>query len=112
VVIAGPPNVGKSSLVNKLLGYDRAIAYDQPGTTRDVLAATTTLDGWTIELLDTAGIHDTDESIEWAGVLRARGEVQSADAVLIVVDALSGWSTEHEAIAALTRDPIRVWNKM
>ncbi|WP_417745371.1 GTPase [Rosistilla oblonga] len=111
VVIAGPPNVGKSSLLNRLLGYDRAIAYDQPGTTRDVLSARTTLGGWTIELRDTAGIHETAEAIEREGVQSARREVQSADAVLIVVDASVGWTPEHDEIAKLVPNPIRVWNK-
>ncbi|QDV68353.1 tRNA modification GTPase MnmE [Rosistilla carotiformis] len=111
VVIAGPPNVGKSSLLNRLLGYDRAIAYDQPGTTRDVLSASTTLGGWTIELRDTAGIHETDEAIEREGVQSARREVQSADAVLVVVDASIGWTIQHDEIAKLVSDPIRVWNK-
>lgn len=112
VVIAGPPNVGKSSLMNQLLGYDRAIAYDQPGTTRDVLSALTTLDGWTVEFRDTAGIHETEEAIEREGVRSARREVQSADAVVIVVDAAVGPTAEHKQIAALVEQPIYVWNKV
>ncbi len=58
VVIAGPPNVGKSSLINAILGYQRAIVFDQPGTTRDVVTALTALDGWPIEFSDTAGLRE------------------------------------------------------
>ena len=59
-MIAGPPNVGKSSLLNALLGYRRAIVFDQPGTTRDVVTSTTAIDGWPVELSDTAGLRSSD----------------------------------------------------
>ncbi len=87
VVLAGPPNVGKSSLVNALVGYDRAIVYDQPGTTRDVVTTTTAIEGWPIQLSDTAGLRETDEPIEAAGVMLARQRLLSADLVLAVVEA-------------------------
>lgn len=88
VVLAGPPNVGKSSLINALVGYRRSITMDQPGTTRDVLEARTMLDGWPIRLSDTAGIRDNASSpIEAAGIEAARNELASADLVLWVEDA-------------------------
>src|SRR5262249_19824288 len=59
VTIAGPPNVGKSSLLNALAGFERAIVFDQPGTTRDVLTVLTAIDGWPIELADTAGWRES-----------------------------------------------------
>lgn len=88
VVLAGPPNVGKSSLINALVGYRRSITMDEPGTTRDVLEARTMLDGWPIRLSDTAGIRDNAASpIEAAGIEAARNELASADLVLWVEDA-------------------------
>ncbi|QDT01454.1 GTPase [Adhaeretor mobilis] len=87
VVIAGRPNVGKSSLINALLGYQRAIVFDQPGTTRDVVTATTALDGWPVELIDVAGLRTTQEPLEAAGVELARKSIATADLVLWVVEA-------------------------
>ena len=86
VAIAGRPNVGKSSLINALLGYQRAIVFDQPGTTRDVLTAETAIDGWPVRLADTAGMSDTDEPLEAAGVSRAREQLAQADLTLWVLD--------------------------
>ncbi|MCH8828094.1 MAG: 50S ribosome-binding GTPase [Planctomycetes bacterium] len=86
VVIAGPPNVGKSSLINALVGFDRAIVFDQPGTTRDVVTAETAFDGWPVELCDTAGIRETDEELESAGILRARKTLQEADCRVLLLD--------------------------
>jgi tRNA modification GTPase len=68
VVLAGPPNVGKSSLINALAGYERAIVSPVPGTTRDVVTLTTAIDGWPVELADTAGLRTTDDELESAGV--------------------------------------------
>lgn len=91
VVLAGPPNVGKSSLINRLLGYERAIVFDQPGTTRDVVSATTALDGWAIELSDTAGLRESSDALEQAGVDRARAQIERADLVVLVdVDGETG----------------------
>jgi len=87
VVIAGEPNVGKSSLINALVGYDRAIVFDQPGTTRDVVSATTAIDGWPVELSDTAGLHHTSDTIETAGIALARERLADADLVVWVLDA-------------------------
>lgn len=87
VVLAGAPNVGKSSLINALLGYGRSIVFDMPGTTRDVVSALTAFDGWPVELSDTAGIRDTADTLEAAGVARAAQQLLAADLVLWVTDA-------------------------
>jgi tRNA modification GTPase len=87
VVIAGKPNAGKSSLLNRLAGEEIAIVADLPGTTRDVLRQTLDLDGLTINLIDTAGLRSTTDVIEAEGVRRARGEIGRADMVLYLVDA-------------------------
>jgi tRNA modification GTPase len=88
VVIAGRPNVGKSSLINALVGYERAIVFDQPGTTRDVVTASTVIDGWPIMLSDTAGLHGSDDELEKAGMELARERLATADLVLWVLDAI------------------------
>jgi tRNA modification GTPase len=87
VAIAGRPNVGKSSLINALVGYQRAIVFDQPGTTRDVLSAETAVDGWPVRLTDAAGIRATTDPLEAEGVARARTQLSQADLVLWVLDA-------------------------
>ncbi len=88
IAISGPPNVGKSSLLNRLLGYDRAIVHDQPGTTRDVLRAATAIGGWPVELADTAGVRETQHAVEAAGIARAHSTARTADLVLLVNDVL------------------------
>jgi tRNA modification GTPase len=100
VAIAGPPNAGKSSLVNALVGYQRSIVWDVPGTTRDVLSAQTAIDGWPVELLDTAGLRSSTDPLEAAGVERAREASASADLVLIVVDQNATWSLENDRLVA------------
>lgn len=90
VVITGPPNAGKSSLLNAMVGYQRAIVFDQPGTTRDVVTATTAIEGWAVELLDTAGLRRAAEGLESAGMQLARQELSQADLVLLVGEA-STW---------------------
>jgi tRNA modification GTPase len=87
VVLTGPPNVGKSSLINALVGYERAIVFDQPGTTRDLVTATTAIDGWAVELVDTAGLRAATSGVEQAGIELAREAIASADLVLRVNDA-------------------------
>lgn len=89
VVLAGPPNVGKSSLVNALVGYRRAIVYDQPGTTRDVVSVRTAIEGWPVELSDTAGLRASSDPLEVAGVRLAEEILRTADAVVFVLDATS-----------------------
>jgi tRNA modification GTPase len=86
VVIAGPPNVGKSSLFNALLGRRRAIVTDVPGTTRDALEAVTEAQGWPIRLIDTAGLRETRETIEQLGIEVSRQYLKDADVVLACGD--------------------------
>jgi tRNA modification GTPase len=87
VVIAGKPNAGKSSLLNRLAGYEAAIVTDIPGTTRDVLRERIHLDGMPLHVIDTAGLRDTHDPIEAEGVRRAHAEILKADRLLYVVDA-------------------------
>jgi tRNA modification GTPase len=86
-VIYGAPNVGKSSLLNLLLGYERAIVNSRPGTTRDVLEETVNLRGIPVRLMDTAGVRDTDDEIEREGIERTRRALERADLVLHLFDA-------------------------
>ena len=87
VVIAGKPNAGKSSLLNKLVGDEIAIVTDQPGTTRDVLRQQIHLDGLPLNLIDTAGLRRTADVVEAEGVRRALAELERADRVLYMLDA-------------------------
>ena len=87
VVIAGPPNAGKSSLLNRLAGYDAAIVTSIPGTTRDVLRERIHLDGMPLHVLDTAGLREVGDLVEEEGMRRAQAEMQRADRVLFVIDA-------------------------
>jgi len=86
VVLAGRVNAGKSSLMNALLGRNRAIVTDQPGTTRDYLEESINLDGLNIRLADTAGIRKTDDAIEAAGLEKGRELMEQADLVLLLAD--------------------------
>jgi tRNA modification GTPase len=87
VVIAGPPNVGKSSLLNAIAGYQRAIVSPMPGTTRDVVTINTAIDGWPVHIVDTAGLRETQDELESAGVALAGAAIDSADLILAVSDA-------------------------
>lgn len=87
VVLAGRPNAGKSSLLNRLAGYDAAIVTAIPGTTRDVLRERIDIDGLPLHVLDTAGLRDAGDEVEAEGVRRATAEMSRADRVLFVVDA-------------------------
>ncbi len=86
VVLAGRPNVGKSSLINALVGYERSIVFDQPGTTRDVVTAETVFDGWPICLSDTAGQRGSADELESSGIARAREALSVADCPVLVID--------------------------
>jgi tRNA modification GTPase len=86
VVLAGMPNVGKSSLLNALLGFDRAVTSSIPGTTRDLVAATLVWNGFPFEFIDTAGIHESEHPIEQAGMQQARHAYRNADVVLGLID--------------------------
>ena len=88
--IVGRPNVGKSSLLNALLEENKAIVTDIPGTTRDVVEAYLNVDGIPFQLLDTAGIRETDDVVERIGVERSKSSIEEADLVLMLVDSNAG----------------------
>jgi len=112
VVLTGRPNVGKSSLINALLGYRRALVYHQPGTTRDVLTAVTAVDGWPIELADTAGQCTATDPIEAAGIERADDRLDTADAVVIVLDASQPLHADDRRLMARYASALPVYNKI
>ncbi|MEN9245609.1 MAG: tRNA uridine-5-carboxymethylaminomethyl(34) synthesis GTPase MnmE [Thermostichales cyanobacterium SRBZ-1_bins_19] len=113
VAIVGQPNVGKSSLLNLWSGQDRAIVTDLPGTTRDVVESHLVVKGIPVLLLDTAGIRATQDRVEGLGVERARALAREADLVLLVVDAVRGWTEGEEEIYGLIaqRPHLLVLNK-
>ena len=100
-VIVGKPNAGKSSLMNILLDEDRAIVTDIAGTTRDALQESVRLGGLMLNLIDTAGIHNTEDTVEKIGVDRAKQYIEQADFILFVVDGSEEWSDEDEQILPL-----------
>jgi tRNA modification GTPase len=115
VVLAGQPNVGKSSLLNLLAGRDAAIVTDIPGTTRDTVGEFIQLDGLPLHVIDTAGIRAPGDAVERLGVERAWSAIDSADALLLVVDHRTGLDeADREIIARLPAGvaPIVVHNKI
>ena len=98
VVIAGRPNVGKSSILNRLLKEDRAIVTAVPGTTRDVIEESIDLGGVMIHLVDTAGIRDTDDVVECEGIKRSRSAQQEADLQIIVIDGSAPLTNEDRGL--------------
>ena len=86
LVIAGKPNAGKSSLLNALSGYDAAIVTDIPGTTRDIVNETIDIDGLPVHIVDTAGLRDSDDTVEKIGIERALRAIEEADHTLLVCD--------------------------
>lgn len=106
VVIAGRPNVGKSSLLNRLAGDDTAIVTDIPGTTRDVLRTQLQIDGLPITVIDTAGLRESADPVEREGVRRAREAITCADRVLLVVDDRDGVGEgDRQLLATLPPGP-------
>ncbi len=103
-VILGKPNAGKSTLLNALTGSHRAIVTDIPGTTRDILEEIVVVDGITLNIVDTAGIHDTDDVVEKIGVKKAVDEVDSADLCLFVADASRKLDEDDKNIIELLKD--------
>ncbi|HTQ74825.1 MAG TPA: tRNA uridine-5-carboxymethylaminomethyl(34) synthesis GTPase MnmE [Burkholderiales bacterium] len=115
VVLAGQPNVGKSSLLNRLAGEDLAIVTEIPGTTRDAVRQTIQIEGVPMSIIDTAGLRDTHDPVEAIGVARAWETIAQADAMLLIVDAREGVTAADEMIArklpgGLT--PVTVFNKI
>lgn len=100
-VIVGKPNVGKSSLLNVLVGSNRAIVTDVAGTTRDIIEEQVNLNGITLNMVDTAGIHETDDIVEKIGVDRAKEYLENADLILYVIDSSQQLSEEDYHIAKM-----------
>ena len=98
LAIVGRPNVGKSSLFNRLLERERAIVTAMPGTTRDVVSERLSLDGIPVELVDTAGLRETQDEAEAIGVRKAREVLADADLVLVVIDASAGLRDDERAL--------------
>lgn len=113
VAIVGKPNVGKSSLLNALIGEERAIVTSVKGTTRDTLRETITYSGLKINFIDTAGIHESDDEVEIIGIDRAKESISQADIVLAVFDNSSELENEDKEILDLCQDKkvIYVLNK-
>ena len=97
-VLAGRPNVGKSSLMNRLAGEEISIVTAIPGTTRDVLKHSVNLGGIPVHFVDTAGLRDASDEVEAIGVKKSWNEIENADFVLFVADAAGGWTLEDEAL--------------
>jgi tRNA modification GTPase len=87
VAVIGPPNVGKSSLVNALAGYQRSVVAPTPGTTRDLVTTSIAVDGWPVELIDTAGLRDETGTLEGQGIDLAHRAAAEADLCLWILDA-------------------------
>lgn len=112
VVICGQPNVGKSSLINVLSGFERSIVHNTPGTTRDVVSLNTAFNGWPVELTDTAGLRDANDEIEQHGIQRARDVFKTADLRIALFDASNRWRPEDDRLLESVQPEIVVHNKM
>jgi len=108
-VIVGPPNAGKSSLLNALAGSDRAIVTDIAGTTRDTLHETIRLDGLELTLVDTAGLRDGGDAIEREGMRRAHVELERADLAIVVLDGTDPTRGRDALESAIADVPRRLW---
>jgi tRNA modification GTPase len=111
VVLAGPPNVGKSSLINALVGYRRAIVHHAPGTTRDAVTARAAVEGWPIELSDTAGLRRSDHPVERSGIELAHERLSAADLVLLIFDWSQPWSETDCELVENRTDALVIHNK-
>lgn len=108
LAICGRPNAGKSSLLNRLLGFERAIVSEQPGTTRDTIEEIASLRGVPFRIIDTAGLRHAQDLVERAGIERARRAIEKADVVLEVIDATGGHGKEIDTGG---RPHVIAWNK-
>ena len=106
--IVGKPNVGKSSLLNALIGEDKAIVTSIPGTTRDIVEGKVHLEGITLSLLDTAGIRESSDIVENIGINKSREVIDKAELVLLVLDSSRNLEKEDEELLELTKDKKRI----
>ena len=113
VAICGKPNTGKSSLLNKLLGYDKAIVSGVAGTTRDAVEGTIEIEGRKFNLYDTAGVRESEDSIESIGIERAESIIRSADVAVFVTDLISGITDEDIRVLEMVKGKplIKIINK-
>ena len=113
VALVGKPNVGKSSLLNALLGEDRAIVTDIAGTTRDVVEGHVNIDGIVLHLYDTAGIRDSEDKIESIGIEKSKKTIKDSDIVIVILDSSKEIEDEDRRILEYTKEynPIIVYNK-
>ncbi len=107
--IIGAPNAGKSSLLNRLVGFDRAIVTDIAGTTRDTVEEKALVGGVLLRLIDTAGLRETDDAVEKLGVERSRKAVKDADLILVLVDSSRSPDAEDEKVLALAAKSDSAW---
>ena len=112
-VILGKPNAGKSSVMNRILGEERAIVTEIAGTTRDTLEEPVNLGGFSLNMVDTAGIHETDDKVEKIGIERALSRADQADMILYIVDGESGVTDEDLQLLDRLKEKktIILWNK-
>jgi len=113
VALLGRPNVGKSTLLNALVGYERAIVSEIPGTTRDTVEESVWIDGVEIRLCDSAGVRTSGDAVERLGLDRTRRAAEAADLAIVVLDRSDPWAPEDRDVLALVegRPHLRVWNK-
>jgi tRNA modification GTPase len=111
LVILGRPNAGKSTLLNRLVGSERAIVTPIPGTTRDIVRETIEIGGLPVTIADTAGLRESSDVVEGIGIERAREAAAGADIVLYLIDATSGRTAEDEQELAILNGPLVVWTK-
>ena len=108
IAIAGKPNVGKSTLLNALLKFDRAIVSEIPGTTRDTIEETIDFFGFPVKIIDTAGIKETSDKIESLGIERSRRAIETSDLILFVFDASTPLDKEDIELAEFTSEKNRI----
>lgn len=108
VAIIGRPNVGKSSILNKLIEEDKAIVTDIPGTTRDIVEAGLNIDGITLNLIDTAGIRETEDIVEKIGVEKSKEIIEKSDLILLVLNNNEKLTKEDEKLLELSKNKLRI----
>lgn len=111
ISIAGPPNAGKSTLINSLLGLERVVTDGQPGTTRDLISCDTVLDGWPVQLIDTAGIHRNTDFLEHQAILKTQQSLQCSDLIILVFDQSVPLSKAHLELINRYPKAVYVGNK-